>query len=74
MNFDDGSNFQYNILKLLRKLSWENIFLLYSTFIMLLEKFIQVLTASSSFAGGKFQNETSLNINATKFCRHFNAK
>ena len=39
------SNFNYDFLKLLRKLSCENIYLLYSTFIKLLERFIIILTA-----------------------------
>ena len=43
MYFNVASNFHYDFLKLLRKLSCENIYLLYSTFIKLLERFINDL-------------------------------
>ena len=45
MYFNVASNFYYDIVKLLRKLSFENIHLLYLTFIKLLEGFIEVLAA-----------------------------
>ena len=45
MCFSVASNFLYDFLKFLRKLSCENISLLYSTFIKLLERFIKVLAA-----------------------------
>ena len=43
MYFNVASNFYYDFLKLLRKLSCENLSLLYLTFIKLLERFIKVL-------------------------------
>ena len=43
MYFNVASNFYNDFLKLLRKLSCENIYLLYSTFIKLLEEFIKDL-------------------------------
>ena len=45
MYFRVASNFYYDFLKLLRKLSCENIYLLYSTFIKLLEILIKDLAA-----------------------------
>ena len=43
--FNVASNFNYGFLILLRKLSCENVSLLYSTFVKLLERFIKVLAA-----------------------------
>ena len=45
MYFNVASNFYHDFLKLLWKLSCENIYLLNSTFIKLLERFIKVLAA-----------------------------
>ena len=45
MYFNVASNFYYDFLKLLRKFPSENIYLLYSTFIKLLGRFIKVLAA-----------------------------
>ena len=64
MFFKAASNFNYDFLKLLRKLSCENIFLLYWTFIKLLLRFIKVLAATL----GREVLQVSLRISSNFNC------